>query len=61
MLLRNQLQDQLTIILRSFAVYGYIAIDAQNMNFTVVKLNGKEVPFIDKAKIQLIYPFEKEK
>ena len=32
-----------------------IAIDAQNMSFSVVKMNGKEVPFINTGKqIQFI-------
>jgi aminopeptidase N len=39
-----------------------IAIDAQNMNFTAVKLNGTAVPFINTGKqIQFVYPFEREK
>jgi aminopeptidase N len=39
-----------------------IAIDAQNMNFTAVKLNGTAVPFINTGKqIQFVYPFAKGK
>jgi aminopeptidase N len=39
-----------------------IAIDAQNMNFTAVKLNGTAVPFINTGKqIQFVYPFCKGK
>jgi aminopeptidase N len=39
-----------------------IKIDAQNMNFTAVKLNNLAVPFVNTAKeLQIIYPFKKGK
>jgi hypothetical protein len=60
-MLKNRFTGSANITLR-FLQSIDTCIDAQNMNFTAVKLNGTTVPFINTGKqIQFVYPFCKEK